>query len=144
MARSRLHTVFQNLISFLKQANKTIANAQQCKNQRTWEIPDDFVGDVQDIPNIHKPSFDRTEINTNYLECHSGDADNEAGVGDAGSLKIQLDYVAVAERAFRSRHASHLRCLAHAAARYAGHANDQGAFSSVQNYAQDLSKVANG
>jgi len=140
MAGSRLHSVFTNLISLFRSTNKQNSTAQQGQGQRTWQIPTDLTTDIRNVPQLHKPSFDRTEINTNYTEIHKPD-NLTAGVGDAGSLKVQLDYVAIAERAFRSRHASHIRCLTHTAARYAGHSNEAGVFMAVQNYAQDLSKA---
>lgn len=140
MARSRIHDVFQRLIDSIKSGLKSISQAQQGTAQRKWLAPDDWQGDPFNIAEIHKPAFDREAINTNYLELFT--TDSKAGAGDAGSLKIQLDYVAIAERAFRSRHASHVRCLAHTAARHAGQAHDAGVFAHVQNYAQDLSKAA--
>jgi len=140
MARSRIHSVFQKLISAFKEQTTKIAEAQQGPGQRVWQAPDDWVGDPFNIAETHKPAFDRQEINTNYLELHA--KDSEAGVGDAGSLKIQLDYTAVAERAFRSRHASNIRCLAHTSARLTGHGSDAGVFAHTQNYAQDLGKAA--
>jgi hypothetical protein len=103
-------------------------------------VPSDWVGDPFAIPTQHLPSFDRTKINEQYQEIHRS---KTAGhIGDAASLKIQLDYVAAMERAFRSRHASPIRNIMHAAARHQGQGSSQGVFGAVRNYAQDLIAAA--
>ncbi len=86
-------------------------------------------------------AFDREAINQNFAELFAA-SDNAGTIGDATSLKLQGDYVAVVERAYRARVATPLRCMAHAAARRAGHGHAAGVFTGgVLQYAQDAIKA---
>jgi hypothetical protein len=58
------------------------------------------------------------------------------------SVKTQADHVALQERALRTRYATTVRCIAHAAARWHGHGHAQGVFrDGVMRYAQDTIKA---
>lgn len=59
-------------------------------------------------------------MNANYAECFQDVADMGT-TGDVIALKQQIDYIACEERAFRFRHASVCRLMAHAASRQRGH-----------------------
>jgi hypothetical protein len=102
---------------------------------RVWQIPE-AITDTTDVTTI-TAGFDRTEIDTNYAEVHANPSD-PGTVGDVVALKVQSDFVAIDERAFRAAHASPVRCLAHAAARRRGHGNNRGVFlGGVMRYVQD-------
>lgn len=132
---AQLHDVFITRIEDLKTQSDTLGRAERGAEQRVWMLPTNMTAGPLDVPKLHLPSFDRTKINDEYNKIH---ADKGAKVGEAGSLKIQLDYVATMERAFRMRHATHIRCVGHAAARHNGHGNGAGVFGAVRNFAQDL------
>lgn len=120
--KARLHDVYVNRLSDLT------AQAQQqhinftFTDVRPWQNPSDFNGDLYVIPTLGLPSYERTPINTNYLECINNP--RAAGTnGDVISLKLQLDHVAAQERAFRHLRASLPRCIANAMGRRYGHGN---------------------
>lgn len=136
---AELAEVFVNRVKDLKEQSETVAKAETGREQRVWMVPSDWPGDPFAIDTLHVPSFDRTKVNEKYQEVHQG---NDSHIGDATAMKIQLGYLSAMERAFRSRYASHIRNVTHAAARHAGHGHDQGVFAAVQNYAQDLIKAA--
>jgi hypothetical protein len=88
---------------------------------RPWNVPADIEAEhlFNDIPTLHGGSdtgFDRTEINTKYAECFQDPAAPGTN-GDVIGLKLQMDYLAAMERAFRFRHASTSRLLTHAMSR---------------------------
>jgi hypothetical protein len=133
-----LHRAFVERLSDFRSESATLGKAEVGDVQRVWTVPSDWIGDPFLIPQQHLPSFDRTDINEDYESVHTG----RGKLGQAASLQYQLATVQVMERAFRSRHASHLRCVMHAAARHRGHGHPQGFFGAARNYAQDLLDAA--
>ena len=105
--------------------------------QRGWYVPDPngWEGEIFDIAGVSS-AFDRSEVAALYqtaLMTVLG-----AG-GDAMALKLQSDYLAVQERAWRLRHLSPIRAVMHAGARRIGHSTGQvGAFDRVTQYIADL------
>jgi hypothetical protein len=85
--------------------------------QRIWRLPISWAGDPLDIPEF-KPPFDRKTINEDYEISFHDDDGREA---DAIAAKLQGDHVSSQERAFRFRHASHIRCGMHSGNRRKGH-----------------------
>jgi hypothetical protein len=88
---------------------------------RPWNIPEDTTATnlFSDIENLHggqDTGFDRTTINKTYEKCFQ-DPNDPGTNGDVIGLKLQMDYLAAAERAFRFRHASTPRLLVHALSR---------------------------
>ena len=103
-------------------------------DQRRWQVPLGI--DITDPAGIGT-AFDRSKINLIYIRALTkgpplGLGDNapegEGRVSDCQVEKIQLDYLAAQERAFRLRHASSVRCVMHAANRRRGQSiwNDTG------------------
>jgi len=113
-----VHPVFIKRLKQMAQVaehNAKVLKAEE--TNRKWLVPEDLEAqDLFDIPNLHKPSFDRVQVNTNYVECFKSVKDMGTNA-DVISLKHQMDYVSAEERAFRFRHASVCRCIAHAGAR---------------------------
>lgn len=109
-----VHPVFTRRLTDLREQAKKAHNALQGKCQREWQIPADFAGSLLDIATLHQPAFERTPINDNY-ETVTKDPQNAGTVGDVISLKLQIDYNACEERAFRARHTTLCRamCIAH-------------------------------
>ena len=122
--KGEVHAVFVDRLRELQCRDAgAISDAVMGTGQRIWQIPEGLANvDLFDIANLHKPVFDRTEINDNYVDVMKSPEDDEAGtIGDTISLKNQIDYNAMEERAFRLRHASAVRCNIHAHGRRHGH-----------------------
>lgn len=110
----RVHDVFHERLADLRLQAQQIQQAIQGAAQRPWQVPANFTGSLLDVPELHNPAFNRDEINANYEEV-TKDPKNAGTVGDVIGLKLQLDYVACEERAFRARHTTLARamCLGH-------------------------------
>lgn len=88
---------------------------------REWHVPPEFK-DPLDVPSLHVPAWERNDINQKYSEEIVGKRDDASGSdGDARAMKIQADFLAVEERAFRTRHASMIRCASFLHGRLDGH-----------------------
>lgn len=112
--KASVTAVFTNRLRDLHRQAKEAHNALQGKHQRQWMIPNDLQAEILDVPQLHFNSWDRTEINDQYEQVTISRA--AAGTnGDIISLKLQIDYNAVEERAFRARHTTLCRvmCLGH-------------------------------
>lgn len=117
-----VHDVFKKRLKNLQGCAQKIYDGFTGSGQRVWDIPEDLsAASLFEIASLHKPSFDRESINTNFKEAIAS-AENPGTVGDVIGLTLQCDYNAAEERAFRFRHASPVRCFAHSAARQKGRA----------------------
>jgi hypothetical protein len=88
---------------------------------REWHMPKE-VKDPLDVPSLDNPTWDRNNINQKYSQEIVGQFRDQAGsMGDAMAMKWQADFMAVEERAFRTRHASMIRCASLAHGRLDGH-----------------------
>jgi hypothetical protein len=96
--------------------------------------------DVLDIPNLHLP-FDREELNEQYRDLHKED-NKSTSTGGAAVLKQQIDYTAIAERAYRLRHATPIRCTLHHSIRREAHGHEVGVFQRVLMWVQDNLKAS--
>ena len=115
-----VHSVFSGRLRQLIAAAAACADGFRRSGQRGWTVPDENDAEsLFDVPALHQPGFDREPINVNYEQCFQ-DEENPGTVGDVIGLKLQVDYVAAEERAYRFRHASTVRCLVHAAGRRMG------------------------
>jgi hypothetical protein len=87
--------------------------------QRQWflsaALGAGWSGNPMDIQGMNL-AFDRSALNSIYLSVLSSTSPL-GRTGEAGLLKIQIDYVAAVERSFRTSQASSIRCKIHAAAR---------------------------
>ena len=82
--------------------------------------------------------FDRKDIGAEYQAVVGSDA-SAGSAGDAMSLTIQSDYLAVMERAHRAQYASPIRLMGMAAARLHGHGHPGGVLAGgVLSHVQDL------
>lgn len=97
---------------------------------RKWHTPEE-VKDLLDVPSIDNPTWDRNSLNRNYSQSIVAEAGDASGsFGDAMATKWQIDFMAVEERAFRTRHASMIRCASHVHGRLDGHGKEgKGIFS---------------
>jgi hypothetical protein len=135
--KGQVHKVFNDRTGELATHAAQNAQAARGQGQRTWARPGgDWSGDPLDIAGL-VDAYDRGAIDENYAGLLASGSD-PGTAGDAISLKTQADYVALQERALRTRYASSVRCLAHAAARWRGHGHAKGIFhDGVIRYAQD-------
>jgi hypothetical protein len=105
---------------------------------RIWHVPEGagiWAGDPLDIAGA-AIAFNRGAAADLYYDAMTTD---KGSVGDAMALKIQSDYLAAQERAWRMRHQSTVRAAMHAAARRLGHSTTTtGALDRVTQYISDL------
>jgi len=107
----------------ITQAGK-LYRALAAQEQRVWQVPSDFEGDLLKVKDLHKPSFDRAAVNANYEKIMQS-VEQAGTTGDVISVKMQIDYNAGEERMFRHRHATICRCICHAhGRRYGQHHGD--------------------
>jgi hypothetical protein len=90
---------------------------------RPWHTPETMKNtDLLDVPNLHEPAWNRDKLNENYSSNILNDDPAERGTqGDIVATKMQIDFMAEEERAWRLRHATPARCAAIAHGRLAGH-----------------------
>jgi hypothetical protein len=93
-------------------ARKAADHFKQHDTYREWHMPDS-IQDVLDVPNLHEPDWNRDNINRIYSEeILKGPGKKGGTVGDLIAMKWQADFMTEEERAFRTRHASFVRCAA--------------------------------
>jgi hypothetical protein len=125
---------FQQLLTTLRDAAKADGDAALSGAAPTWFLPPDWPGDPFD-PDGFAAAFQREDLNAAVEEALNGDAP----MAELAGYKLQIDYIATLERAFRMRHASPAALAAMAAARRRGHGRDGGVFvGGVLRYVQDV------
>jgi hypothetical protein len=107
------------LCELLKSVCESQGNADDVTRLRQWFLSPDFDGDLLDPAVLAKAGFERGQLNAAYLKLYR-DATDIGAAGEFIAAKQQIDYIAAAERAFRYRHCSVPRALAHTSARRAG------------------------
>lgn len=113
---------FQRRIEELeKKARNFSEHFRNHNTYREWHVPKELA-DPLDVPSLHVPAWERNPINKLYSEEIVGQWGDAAGShGDAHAMKWQADYMAMEERAFRTRHASMIRCASFLHGRLDGH-----------------------
>jgi hypothetical protein len=120
--KADVHAVFSDRPYDLQDQAGVLADDIKAVKQRIWQIPKKFGSKrLTDVPKLHDPDWERTPINTNYVQCITPPPPDAGTVGDIISLKLQMDYNAVEERAFRMRHATITRSIILEHARRDGH-----------------------
>lgn len=143
--KAQVHGIFTKAVQALQRQARDISEAAKSPSQtRPWQVPpaSAWDGDLTAVDQLEK-AFDRAEIEENHAEV-IGDLESPGTAGDVISLKLQNDYVAAMERAFRARHATPVRCMAHAAGRRAGHGHSAGIFSDTSGalrFATDIKMI---
>lgn len=112
------------------------SSAARGSGTRSWFVPGgSWSGDPLDLPGV-AAAFSRTAIAGAYQSFFF---DPAGTAGDCLAAKLQSDYLASQERAYRLRHLTPVRAAAHACARLAGHADaGNGVFARVSGYLQDI------
>jgi len=111
---------FTSQLAELEAGSKAAADAALLLGQRKWMYPplNSWNGNPFDIKGMNS-AFDRSNLNATYVQVVS-DMQGRGTVGEAMALKMQIDYIAALERAFRTRYCSSVRARIHAAARRRG------------------------
>jgi hypothetical protein len=139
-SKGQVHDVFRERTGELADHAAAKARSVRGTGVRPWNRPEGWSGDPRDIPGL-AAAYDRGALDQDYARL-IGAGDDPGTTGDAVSVKTQADYVALQERALRTRYATTVRCIAHAAARWHGHGHAQGVFrDGVMRYAQDTIKA---
>lgn len=141
---SFIDPAFDNLLEQLRITSQSIDLATSALQQRVWMYPvlNGWSGDPQDVTGMND-AFNRDDLNTMYDSAlHT--TDGSGHTGDCAASKIMVDYIAVAERAFRTRWASRIRCMMHAAGRRTGHGDPlNGLYAgSIRPYVQSIIDAA--
>jgi hypothetical protein len=135
--RAKVTKSFQDRVNDLeKKAREQSQQFRSGGGARPWHTPDAMSDtSLLDVPNLHEPAWNRDEANIIYSqEVLSGNKNTVGTSGDLASLKKQIDFMAVEERAWRLRHATPARCATLAHGRLAGHgAENAGIFTMVKN-----------
>jgi hypothetical protein len=155
---ARIDPNFFQQIEQLKEVDRSIYQSAIGTDQRLWQLPNPnptpspWNYNLFNIEGIRQ-AFDRTNPNKLYLRAllkgppvgvdiqESAIPTGEGRSTDCQVEKIQIDYLASQERAFRLRHSSIPRCAMHAAARRKGHSSlsDQGAVTlTINSEPQDM------
>jgi hypothetical protein len=130
-----IHTVFANNVANQQAVSDKVHKGNTDLSQRIWRIPPSWAGDPLDIPLFSVP-FTRLTINEDYMLTFQSEDGREA---DAMAAKLQGDHVSSQERAFRYRHAGHIRCVMHGANRRRGHAMaGSGIHARIVEHVQDV------
>lgn len=124
--KAKIDPKFEERIKELEKKAKNFSeHFRNHTKYREWHTPKE-VTDLLDVPSIDNPTWDRNNINELYSEKIVGQAGDKAGsFGDAQAMKWQADFMTVEERAFRTRHASFVRCASLAHGRLDGHGKEQ-------------------
>jgi hypothetical protein len=128
----------------MKKAERMSQAFRYINDFRPWHTPEELLDkDMLLVPGMHNPAWSRNEPNTIYCENVMGGANSDGGnAGDTIAMKLQIDFLAVEERAWRMRHMSLIRgaCLAHG--RMHGHSNaPQGVFKRAERVVKDYIKA---
>lgn len=130
-----IHKVFSDNIKNQQRTADKVYNGNIDSAQRIWRVPINWDGDPLNIEGFNQP-FERKAINEDYMLTFKLEDGREA---DAQAAKLQGDHVSAQERAFRHRHASHIRCGMHSANRRRGHAlSGAGVHARVLDHVQDV------
>jgi len=133
---------FQKLLQEVQSLCEKISEYMQGKSSSTgrpWMHPPEWNGDVFDIEGM-KESFDRKGPNDEY-EAEM-EKKSKGNIGVCMGDKVQMDYMGMMERSFRSRNASFIRCYVHSASRRKAHGLSEGVHTrGVLEYVTNLLKA---
>lgn len=118
---------FDTVLHDLQEHAALAAEALKSADQVTWFRPAAWAGDPFDYEAIG-PAFNRDQANQQYVEAVQS-AQAPGVVGDLIAATLQVDYLAVMERAFRNRHTmTRPRRVCHVLGRKNGQGDQGGGF----------------
>lgn len=101
--------------------------------------PFDITGETGGSITGMSTPFYRRDSDRNYIQAVQTSQQTDGGrVADRMTAKMQIDYLATMERAFRLRHATSTRCALHAASRRSGQGASTGVFNTVMDYIKSV------
>jgi len=112
--KASVSVTFTKRLRELQKNADAMQDAFQGNGQRSWQIPEEMSTSLLEVEKLHEPAFEREDMNNEY-DSATNDPANAGTTGDVIALKLQIDYNAMEERAFRHRHMSLCRamCLGH-------------------------------
>lgn len=137
-----LDPAFVNAMSALLENARAAAAAATGDESPAWFLGDldAWSGDALQVAAVGA-AFARDGVGSAYSAALA----NGGTAGAAAGAKVQSDYLALAERAFRMRHASPVRCRLQAAGRRLAHADEEaGVIARVVACAQDFLNAGGG
>jgi hypothetical protein len=143
-----LDTNFEKLLRQLRDQAKEEATNRQQGQAAKWMGPaveeDGWDGGLLDCEGL-SDGFSREEANEQFTEAVK-DSESPGVTGDLVVTSLQVDQVAIAERAFRARHCGRRpRMMLHMLARKKGHGDNQGTISQAMiEYVRGTQKQAQG
>jgi hypothetical protein len=122
-----------------QQAEQTLRFLTPPSGADGWDQPQKWKGNpLTDIEGPMNEAFDRQEENRFFTDATT-DALSPGAVVDIMASQIQVDSIAIRERAFRRRHLSRCRAAALVSSRVAFHAEATGTFTrGLKGTVQDL------
>lgn len=125
-ARVDVEPILEAALKSLQDQAQAEQEARLQGNQAKWMMPpsNNWSGDLFDVQGIEQ-AFDRNITNDAFTAAIA-DPSAPGTTGDLVAASLQVDYLAVMERAFRSRHLTRARAMCHAMGRKTGHGDNKG------------------
>lgn len=119
---------FSMVLDSLVVQNAQAARAAKNEGPAAWWVPSS--GAVYDLENLESWNylFDRSSLSYEYNRILLGRSEGEPWptTGEAMAVRVQIEWLLLHDRAFRTRHCSHVRQLLHSAVRRSSHADPAG------------------
>ncbi|NDD52304.1 hypothetical protein EBZ39_00230 [bacterium] len=139
--KGKIDAVFEKRIKDLEKSARSTADTYKSgyTQYRKWATPEG-VSNLWHVPSLHMPTWDRFEINKLYsADILNGDPQSGGTCADLIAMKLQNDFLASEERAFRLRHASYTRCGAMAHGRFDGQGKEgESSFSFIKDSIKEI------
>jgi hypothetical protein len=121
--KAKVTDVFRKRLEELRE--KAATQARQFRyfySYREWSTPKDLKdANLYDTPGMHSPTWNRNEINQIYSNSVQAGPGKEGGCNSGLiAMKLQCDFLAAEERAWRLRHVNLVRAQAAAHGRLKG------------------------
>lgn len=144
-SQAQLSDVFQALLQAL--GDNAEANARAAATpgatRSQFFLPPGLTGSLFDLPGLSSV-FSREELSEQFQRAVA-DAGSPGVVGDLIAVLLQGDFIATAERAFRSRHTTSVRDKLLASGRLRGHGHEYGVVRrALPAYLQQILQLAAG
>ncbi len=121
---------FEKQVRALKLHQRARAASLASGGQVTWYRPAGWTGDPFDYEAMHV-AFNRDQANADAVKSME-DGANPGTTGDVIACVTMIDFLAVHERAFKTRHTlTRTRAAAHAAGRARGQGDDKGPYGQL-------------
>lgn len=139
--QANVDDVFDKFVEHLQTNSENDFKAYKGEAQRKWDQPEGWESkDLTNIADLHKDGYERDELNTQYEKIMQS-SDKPGTLGDLISVKQQIEFLAVEERAMRTRYCSPCRALAHMHGRRLGHSASSGVFAAMKTQVEDYIKA---